>query len=282
MEKRIIKKLMLIILLPVLVVWLLYNFYFRDKFNQLSGIKTSLYSMEKEIELLKPKIILLKGKLATTETIEKQINEINKKIPSELEIPSLISGLLYNSAKGLNIDYTFFQPGALIPEEKYKRLPITANITSNFETFYLYLTQLEKLPFTIRVDSVNISKNPDSKNLNISIGMSAFVSPRAVETNKTSPNMSQIPSFDPFYSSRKTSPVASKKIINSAKKKKKKKIIMPIFQGVYNDGEKIFAFINNSIVSIGETVKGYKVASISENRVIVTKGGKRYTLKLGR
>ncbi len=55
----------------------------------------------------------------------------------------------------------------------------------------------------------------------------------------------------------------------------------PKLKGIYT-GESSKVFINNSFASIGETVDGYKIISIKNQKVVVKRGSKTYTLQLGR
>ena len=265
------------------VAWGSYNFYYKGKINKISELKMALLTTEKEIELIKPADILQKGKLPVHELIEKQLAQISKKIPNELEIPYLLQGFIANSAKGLNINYDLITPMSPVQEQKYKRIPIKVSFSCDFENLNSYLMNLENLPITVRTDTLDVSKGSEPPLLNIKMDLSAFVSPGgAAQAAADKLSQFKVPLTDPFFSGGiRPKSLQKDKSRTASKRPLQKSPGLPVFSGVF-EGTVPKAFIGGGIAGVGESVNGYKVLAIASKKVIVKKSGKIYTLALGR
>ena len=273
----------ILLLAVIIVIWGSYTYYYKGKIKKISELKTALETTEKEIELIRPADILQKGKLPIHELIEKQLEEISKKIPNELEIPYLLQGFIVNSARGLNINYDLITPLNPVQEQRYKRVPIKVSFSCNFESLNSYIMNLENLPITIRIDTLDVSKAAVPPLLNIKMDLSAFVSPGG-SAKDSSDKFSEfkIPLTDPFFSGGiRSKPVQIKKSRARSKSPAKKSSGLPVFSGVF-EGAVPKAFIGGGIAGVGESVNGYQVLEITAKKVIVKKSGKIYTLTLGR
>ncbi|MEK7376475.1 MAG: type 4a pilus biogenesis protein PilO [Candidatus Margulisiibacteriota bacterium] len=270
-----------LILAIIAVAWGSYNLYYKGKIKQMSELKMALLTTEKEIELLRPIDILQKGKLPVHELIEKQLAQISKKIPNELEVPYLLQGFIVNSAKGLNITYDLITPMAPVQEQKYKRVPIKVNFSCDFESLNSYIMNLENLPITVRIDALDVSKASAPPLLNVKMDLSAFVSPGgSVQSASDKLSRFKVPLTDPFFSGgiKAAVPPPNK----TTKKQIKRSSSLPVFSGIF-EGTVPKAFIGAGIAGVGESVDGYEVLEIASNKkVIVKKSGKIYTLTLGR
>lgn len=278
------QKAVIAVLLTGLVVWLSYTYLLKDKLKEMSELRSSVDMIQKEINALGGGDLTLDAQTINRE-INKRLHEINVKVPSEADSPYLLERFIAESLKGLDIDYTSIQPLAPVKEDVFKRIPINIDMTARFEPLNMYLQRIESLPITVRIDSMDISKNREEPQLlNVKISLSAFVMPGAPSsaTGESTPNMSQIPGIDPFYEEElKAQKLAEiNKSAAALPSAKRRQVAMPKFKGVYK-GERTKAFINNDLFGVGDVVDNYIITKITDMYVIVTKDGKGYTLKLG-
>jgi len=283
MDRPIWQKALLGALLIGAVIWASYTYLLKDKMKELSELKGSTESIEKQIQVLGPKDISMDSGSIMKE-INKKLSEISAKVPSEADIPYLLERFIADSLKGIEIDYTLIQPMAPVQEETFKRIPINVDMVASFEPFNLYLRRLETFPIVIRIDQMDISKSNENKqSLNIKLSLSAFVMPGAPSSTTEAPaNMSQIPNIDPFFETVFKMPSKNEAKRVSDKTRTRTAITnLPKFKGIYK-GATIKAFINDEFCAVGDSIDGFTVTKISGKYVIVTKNKISYTLKLGR
>lgn len=283
MDRPIWQKILLGLLLAGALVWASYTYLLKDKIKELSELKVSTESIEKQIQILGPKDVSMDSGSIMKE-INKKLSEINAKVPSEADIPYLLERFIADSLKGIEIDYTLVQPMAPVQEETFKRIPINVDMVASFEPFNLYLRRLETFPIVIRIDQMDISKSNENKqSLNIKLSLSAFVMPGAPSSTTEAPaNMSQVPNIDPFFETIFKLPSKYKESKGSYKPRATtSRTNLPKFKGIYK-GATTKAFINDEFCAVGDTIDGFTVSKISGKYVIVTKNRISYTLKLGR
>lgn len=278
MDRPLWQKITLAAILVIFIGWASYRYLLKDKIKEMSDLKASAEIIQREVEALGTKDITLDS-VSINREINKKLEEINRKVPSEADSPYLLERFIAQSLKGLDIDYTFIQPLAPVKEDVFKRIPINIDMTAKFEPLNLYLQRLENLPITIRIDQMDISKNKEQPQLlNIKLSLSAFVMPGAPSaTQEARPNLAQIPNIDPFFEQELR---IEKEAVARPAKKRKAAVVMPKFKGVYK-GERVKAFINNDLFGVGDVVNDYIITKITDRYVIVTKDGIGYTLKLG-
>src|SRR3989338_6698867 len=98
----------------ITIVWVSYNYHFKVKLKEAENLKSTLSATEKEIDVLSPKNNISKINSVATLEIEGAIKEISKKIPDEVNMPSLMERFIYDSSKDLDIDYRLVQPVTVI------------------------------------------------------------------------------------------------------------------------------------------------------------------------
>lgn len=262
----------------LLVGWLSYNYYFKNKFNEASTLKKTLMAVEKEIKLINQGNMILVSSTTATIEISNALKDISQKLPDEINMPSLMRDFITGSSKGLNIDYTLLQPLAIISGKNYKEIPISIDMLVSFEDLNLYLSRLDSLKNIVKINGLAISKNEKDQTLAAKMIVSLFVMSDGTSalSPEAKPNMIQLPELNPFFRSRFVAGTAAKSAVRA-----KRRVALPQFKGLYK-GEVTKVFINNSIAGVGESVDGFSIVDIRDEKVIVSKGGIRYTLKLGR
>jgi Tfp pilus assembly protein PilO len=280
-ERPLWQKILVTALIALTVIWASYNFILKNRIKQLSSAKDLLSSIEKEINLIIPKDIIPGKDGNENKLIEKKLEETGKKLPSETSIPYLMQDFIAGSSRDLKINYDLVQPSSLVSEQKYKRLPISIELSCDFNNLNLYLMRLESLPMMVRIDQLDISKDNNSKMLDARLMVSAFVIPDTrAGSVREKVVMPSIPKSDPFFSHKTISGATGEVSAQKPRVKKRTKTSLLQFKGVFGDKEPL-VFLNDQVVGIGGVVNGFKVIGIRENSVVVKRSGKTYTLRLG-
>lgn len=253
----------------LVAVWGYYSFLCAPKIREINSLRSTLKSVQTEIELIAPQETVVKGGVSVKELIGREIEDLMRKIPTEREIPFIIDELISGVGKGLNIDYRFIQPQKIVTEDKYKRLPLKVSFTADYTDINLYLKQLKNLPATVRIDTFSLEKTPTAPKLSTNMALSIFIMPVAEMTPKEEKPLPRKPYlFDPFF-----------KLIESLEGEKEKKRPSLELQGIWK-GRSIRAIINNKVVSVGDSVNGNEVIEIRPDGVTLFKDNKKINLKL--
>ena len=245
-----------------------YNYVYKPKMKEISNLKSSLQLIDSEIKMFEGGYLLLKDLNAAKSMLNKELDEISKKIPSESKTPYLINNFISIVGKGLNIDYNLIQPSNLVQEQKYKRLPLKVEFEGDYADLNAYLAQLKKLPVTIRVDSLDLRKISGVKKLSVSMALSAFVMPGGVEKKPMAEVEGYSYYYDPFYTTRAKRPTLRTETVTGLR-----------YSG-YFLGRELKAIINDEVLKAGESINGYRIVSIYKDRVMLEKDKKRYELTI--
>lgn len=261
------QKILAFVLVIFAAGWLLYSYVYKPKLQDLAHYQKTLLSVELELKsILGEDIIIKDGNSAQIRALEEELRRLQRKIPTEKEIPYLVGKFITEVGQGLNIAYNFIEPQNIVSEGKYSRLPLKVEFTTDLPSFYSYLSQLKNLPSTVRVDNLLLAKTAEDV-LTVNMQLSAFVVPgKASKSRETS---GQAPAYykNPFLTKEES----------ELKDEESEEGL--VLQGFWT-GKKTKAFINNNIVAVGDIIQGYKVVSIYNNKVVLTKAGKSYTLTL--
>lgn len=262
------QKTLAIILIAVVIIWGSYNYLYRPKLAEIDSLKKTLEMIDLEIKMIVPDEKVLKRGVELKKIIKAELDELIAKIPTEAEVPFIIEKFISEVGKGLNIDYNLIQPQPVVSEGKYKRLPLKVTFISDYMDLNLYLTKLKTLPSTIRTDELDLKRTGELPKLKVHMLLSSFVMPGEAPVKawqfRRKPYL-----YDPFFKPEEKARVVIPK--------KKEDLVL---QGIWK-GKKNIAFINDKAVGVGQYINGYKVIKIEDNKVILQKGRKTYTLKFG-
>jgi len=257
------------ILAVLVLLYGTYAYIYRPKIKEINSLINSLKLINTEIRTIPGGELLLKDIKGAKSMLQEELNSLYQKIPYESQIPYLIYNFISIVGKGLNIDYNLIQPGDLMQEQKYKKLPLKIEFEGDYANLNTYLAQLKSLPVTIRVDSMDLHRMGSNKKLSVNLVLSTFVMPGGVEKPSAKPTDTNYLS-DPFF------------------KVKKRVIREGLFEGVqglkysgYWMGKELKAIINDETYKVGNTIKGYTVVKIYRDRVMIRKNGKSYELPIG-
>jgi Tfp pilus assembly protein PilO len=255
------------ILIALVLIYGTYNYFYKPKLKEITSLKSSLKLIDSEIKMIQGGELLLKDLNAAKGMLNKELEELSRKIPSESQTPYLINSFISVVGKGLNIDYNLIQPFNLEQEQKYKKLPLKVEFEGNYADLNSYLAQLKSLPVTIRVDSMLLNKTSRANKLAVSMALSVFVMPGGAEKPPGAvKGYSYI--YDPFYAVRGKSQELKIEPIKGLR-----------YSG-YFMGKEIKAIINDEVLSAGESIQGFSILKIYKDRVVLAKNKKLYELTL--
>ncbi len=259
------------ILIGALVVLVLifgsYNYLYKPKLREIDSIKKSLSLMDSEIALVIGRDIILKKGVDIKTIVKAELESILKKIPTEKESPYIIDQLISEVGKGLKIDYNLIQPQPIVSEGKIRRLPLRANFETDYIDLNLYLSELRKLPTTVRIDEINLARAGEPPKIKVNLLLSMFMIPASPLEREVKIETKPV-LIDPFFREEKKE--VAKVVI-------KKELTL---KGLWK-GKVLVAFINDEAVSIGDFISGYKVVKILPDSVVLYKNGTFRTIKLG-
>jgi len=256
------------VLIALVLSYGAYNYVYKPKMKEINNLKNSLKLIDSEIKMFEGGYLLLKDLDAAKSMLNKELDEIAKKIPSEAETPYLINNFISIVGKGLNIDYNLIQPADLVQEQKYKRLPLKVEFEGDYADLNAYLAQLKRLPVTIRVDSLDLRKIAGAKKLSVSMVLSAFVMPGGAVQKPMAEVEGYSYLYDPFYTTRAKRPALRIETVTGLR-----------YSG-YFMGKEIKAIINDEVLKAGESINGYRILSIHKDRIVLEKDKKRYELTI--
>ncbi len=262
------QKVLAVVLIVAVASWGYYNFLYKPKVIKIDNLKSELRTIEMELKLIMPPETTLKKGVDVREIIKKELEELMKKIPTEKEVPYIIKDFITDVGRGLDIDYSLIKPGGIKPEGKYKRLPLSVSFFSDYTDLNLYLKELKKLPTTIRIDKLHLSRTARLPELEIKMDMSAFVMPGGKPREEEFKAVRKPYLFDPFF----------KLEVGEKDKKIRQKEGLDL-KGIWY-GANVIAFIDDKMVKVGDEIDGFTVTRITKDKVTIKKGDQVITLTL--
>ena len=252
------------------ISWLFFTNMYQPKSKAINTIKKTLKSVDEEIATARnsSQTVIEKGQNAD-KLIKDQLEKLIEKIPTEKEIPYLLNAFFAQIGSNQNIDYRFISPKELKSKGSYLEFPIDTSFQADYLDFNYFLKALKSLPSTIRIDMLQITKSPDPTKLRVDMSLTAFVIPD--QPQKVLPKNDFGTSYvDPFELQ-----VAEKKLTAF----KTQNYVGLRLEGFWR-GSETMAFINGKVVKVGESINGYRLVTIGDNSVTLTKAKRKVTIKL--
>lgn len=254
-----------------------YQFLIRPKIREINSLNNSLRMIDSEIRSEQGGEMATKDVETARAMVQKQLADIAAKVPGEVDSPYLINNFIAVVGKGLNIDYDLIQPGEIVPEGKYKRLPLKVEFEGSYTNLNNYLAQLKNLPVTIRVDDMDLHQLGDVDKLSVRMDLSAFVMPGGTERPDIPiPPVSKANGNVFFKNPFAIKAVQPTKEVSQLKLEAK----TPLKYTGYWIGKTVHAFVDDEVVKEGDVIEGYRVSKIYKDRVIVTKNKNSYIVPL--
>jgi Tfp pilus assembly protein PilO len=249
------------------------HYLYAPKFKEINDLKTSLKSIDDEINRVTEGPLPVKDLNVVKAMIKSELNDLSAKVPLESETPYLINNFISVVGKGLNIDYNLIQPGDLVQELKYKRLPLHVEFSGTYADTNSYLAQLKLLPVTIRVDSMDMNKVANQNLLTVSMSLSEFVL-SGPSTKPPGEEKGYSSMADPFYIETGNEETAS---AATAPKGIKQLKYLGYVRGFVDR-----AIINDEVLKAGDRILGYKLLKIRKDNVSLVKNGALYNVPIGK
>jgi Tfp pilus assembly protein PilO len=268
MREKIVRPLTFILIL--FLGFILYGSVISPRRQGFRSLSNSLKQMEFKINSLLGEEVALRGGGMEKEALEKELQQLVARIPSERDIPRIINQLVSQVSKGLKIDYTLIEPGESKNEGKYKRVPLELKFFSSYKDFTRYLAQLKDLSAATRIESLDLKTLPGEKDkLEIHLLLSAFVMP--VEDESFVEKVTRV-SPEAVVLSPGVSPFAPKETPPTTIKEGEEKELTFTLQGIVGENARLGALINDALVYPGDIIQGYRVVSIKKSEVILQQG----------
>ena len=155
-----------------------YEVFIVPKAKGVKNLRETSSKIERQINAIFGEEVILRGGALQQEEIVRQLEKLSQQIPSEKDFPDIMDDIITKSTRGLDIDFKLIEPQKVVPEEKYKKLPIRLTFSCNYHAFVSYLTQLSRLPAIITVDQLNMVRGLEEPDrLEVDMTLSAFVMP---------------------------------------------------------------------------------------------------------
>ena len=274
------------ILVAALVVGVLtyfgWNHFIGPKLTVRDQLKKDLANVDIELRSMLPSDAATgpEGARLAADKIRSELDAVTQKLPYESDVPNILEQFIAAAGKGLKtLSYGLIEPQGILSEGNYRSLPIKLMLDAGYTDFNLYLMQLESLPVIIRVNSISIKTKAESSSLNYEMSVSAFTLPGTRPAGETIqpvilPTLYPAYYKSPFISGAANAAAPLPATANSWAQAPEIKLY-----GIWQ-GTKPRAFINDSLVSVGDKVAGFTVTGILTRSVTVAKYGAVKTLRL--
>ncbi|MBF0143098.1 MAG: type 4a pilus biogenesis protein PilO [Magnetococcales bacterium] len=137
-----------------------YQFYYKAQSEQLETLVKAIQEQELKIQSQKSLLKELPALRAELEDLHRREEEAMKVLPTEKEIPSLLTDVS-SAGHAEGLDFLLFAPGAEIKRDFYAEVPISLNFTGGFHDTAIFLDRVAHLPRVVNLS--NLSLRPDSK-----------------------------------------------------------------------------------------------------------------------
>ncbi len=140
-----------VVLLGVLFFFLFFN----PKAKQIETLEGEVKSLESELEIARIQAAGLEEFEAKVAKTEERFLMLSALLPKEKEIPQLLKDI---SALGraAGLDFNTFKPEAEIPQDFYKKIPITIKVRGPYHNMGFFFDQVSKLKRIVSVTNVRM------------------------------------------------------------------------------------------------------------------------------
>ena len=154
------KKVTILVVLICVVIGLYVYAFFIPQQKELSGLKTELNNLTRELSESK-------AIAKDLEKFKKQVEELNieltnalTQLPNEKEIPEILRNI---SALGKEsrLNFTLFRPKPEEPQQFYARVPIELVFLGDYHSTGVFFDKVSKLPRIINVVNFNMVRTKD-------------------------------------------------------------------------------------------------------------------------
>ncbi|PNS07349.1 type 4a pilus biogenesis protein PilO [Solilutibacter silvestris] len=144
----------------LLLAWLL---VFRGQREELTGLEGTETSLRQDLETKAGKAANLEPLKQQLATMEKDLQEMLRQLPSKTEMPDVITDISQSAlASGLRVE--LFKPQAEVKKDIYAEKPIDLRFAGGFHQFGAFMSSVASLPRVVIMTMNNIALTPRDKN----------------------------------------------------------------------------------------------------------------------
>ncbi len=147
----------------VLIFGLSIYFLFWPKHEQISGLKTQLASVQKELETAKKNAAQLNDWRNKRSQKEAEYKQVSRALPEKEEIPSLLAGIS-QAGKEAGLEFLLFQPKPEVPKDFYAEIPVDINVSGSYHQVAIFFDKVANLPRIVNIRDVKMAPQSQKEN----------------------------------------------------------------------------------------------------------------------
>lgn len=152
------QKIVILILIIVLSLVLCHFTIYKPKSQQIDILEVKVNELKKALKENLEIIKNIKDIEEELENIKRKLFEAQTQLPTEKEIPNLLTKISDLGSK-VGLEFLLFQPKPEIPKEFYNEVPIDMIVKGNYHTVAQFFDLIAHLPRIVNISDINI-KNP--------------------------------------------------------------------------------------------------------------------------
>ncbi|MGG6463385.1 type 4a pilus biogenesis protein PilO [Solilutibacter silvestris] len=147
----------------VLILVLAWVLVFRGQREELQGLEGTESSLRQDLETKAGKAANLEPLKQQLATMEKDLQEMLRQLPSKTEMPDVITDISQSAlASGLRVE--LFKPQPEVKKDIYAERPIDLRFAGGFHQFGAFMSAVASLPRVVIMTMNNIALTPRDKN----------------------------------------------------------------------------------------------------------------------
>lgn len=150
------------VILGLLIVFLSYWLFVRDKRDELAGLERRETELRAEFEEKQGRAANLEPLKQQLAQMEQVLQQMLRQLPSKTEMPDLIVDIS-QTALATGLQNELFQPEPEVPKEFYAEKPISLRMIGSYHQFGAFVSGVASLPRVVIMTFHNISLKPRNK-----------------------------------------------------------------------------------------------------------------------
>jgi len=150
------------VIIALLIVFLSYWFFVRDKREELAGLERTETDLRATFEKKQGEAANLEPLKLQLAQMEQALQQMLRQLPSKTEMPDLIVDIS-QTALATGIQNELFQPGPETPQEFYAEKPIELAMVGTYHQFGAFVSGVASLPRVVIMTMHDISLEPRDK-----------------------------------------------------------------------------------------------------------------------
>lgn len=157
----------------IVTALLLVIFVLVPQIVSLRGAMAEEAQASQSLESAKATLKQLEDLKRESQKTESRLVQVNRKTPSDAELPSLIMQM-EDASKKAGVDFILIKPGPPVQKDEYQEIPLDIRINGYFYELLDFVYRVEKLPRLVNVITIDI-KEGKAKLPNIEVSLKANI-----------------------------------------------------------------------------------------------------------